>query len=196
MKLNTNKVHYGKIDEVLFSLKDLEKLINFKPSTTTKNFSPTFFDNASENLSFNWPIPIWSSDKDSWPIKEIKKFINSSACHYKDCSRVNKKINLFCKKLEEIYNKPVDCHIYFSLNKKLESFKYHNDDYMTFIIVQEGTLKVTVDNNTKILKEKEFVFIPKNINHKVESLSEKRLSLSFVLYEGDGKFEERDWITI
>tara|TARA_R110002012_G_scaffold31862_1_gene94909 strand:+ start:674 stop:1267 length:594 start_codon:yes stop_codon:yes gene_type:complete len=196
MELNTGKIHCGKIDEHLFSFKDLENLINLKPFININRFKPTSFHGSTIPREYKWPIPIWSSDNNVWPIKEIKNFLNESACYLNDCSRVNKKVNLFCKKLEETYKKPVDCHIYFSFKKSTKSYDFHNDNYSTIILAQEGRIKTFVDSQVFILNKGDYVFIPPKVFHKVEHLSEKRLSLSFVLYEGDGVFEERDWITI
>tara|TARA_R100001460_G_scaffold695_11_gene3221 strand:+ start:3276 stop:3869 length:594 start_codon:yes stop_codon:yes gene_type:complete len=194
MEIDINKIHQGTLAEDLFSFAELENLINLKPFVNINRFKPTSFDNPKITKEYKWPIPIWCSDRNIWPVKEVKTFINESACYLSDCSRVNKKINLFCKKLEETFKKPVDCHIYFSLKKNTKSYDLHNDNYATLILAQEGEIKATVGDQIFYLKKGEYVCIPPKIYHKVEHLSEKRLSLSFVLFEGEGNFEERDWI--
>ena len=95
----------------------------------------------------------------------------------------NKEIYNKCHSLSGLWNKPVDCHAYWSYQNK-DSFKLHMDPCEVAIFVCSGTKIVTVDKNDVTLKENDHVFIKSNTMHKAFHETDV-LSLSFGTFDYD-----------
>jgi quercetin dioxygenase-like cupin family protein len=191
--LQLKKNHFGKTSKNLYSFTELEKLINLRPFITKERLMYTAEGN------YSWSGYSWQKYKDTFPISILKKLINKNVIGIADCSRVNKKINSLCLKLEKIFKRPVDCHIFYSSKEKMEGFNKHRDESYNFIVLIKGEIKVEVwgkEKIEKIMKPGEYVFISKNTDHKITPLSNKRLSCSFPIMENEGVFDEREWLNI
>ena len=191
--LNLKQNHFGKTYMDLFSFKELERLINLRPFITKDRL----MYRAEGNYS--WLGYSWQKNKDTFPVSVLKKLINKDVIGISDCSRVNKKINNICFKLEKIFKTPVDCHIFYSSKEKMTGFNKHRDKSYNFIVLTKGKIKVEVwgeEKIEKIMKPGEYVFISKNTDHKITPLSDKRLSCSFPIMENEGVFDEREWLNI
>jgi mannose-6-phosphate isomerase-like protein (cupin superfamily) len=194
-KLDPTQVSFGSLKTKLFTYKELEVLLNLRPFTNSTRFIP-----CSLIKHHYWKNNCWATDENCWPIHLIKMFVDKYACYIRDASRANFKINEVAKKLEEVFKRCVDCHIYFSLCKKAKHFKKHKDISHNLIVVSEGALRVEVFSNkkyTKILKTGDYVFIPAQVYHKLIPLTNKRISCSFpiTLIESDTR-EEREWLKV
>lgn len=191
--LNLKQNHFGKTYSNLFSFKELEKLINLRPFITKERLMYMAEGN------YSWSGYSWQKYKDTFPISILKKLINKNVIGIADCSRVNKKINSLCLKLEKIFERPVDCHIFYSTKEKMTGFNRHRDKSYNFIVLINGKIKVEVwgkEKIEKIMQPGEYVFISKNTDHKITPLSDKRLSCSFPIMENEGVFDEREWLNI
>jgi hypothetical protein len=191
--LQLKKNHFGKTSKNLYSFKELEKLINLRPFINKQRLMYTTED------SYSWFGYSWQKDADTFPVSILKKIINKNVLGIADCSRVNKKINNMCFKLEKIFKKPVDCHIFYSSKKKMIGFNKHKDQSHNFIVLAKGKIRVEIWGEKKIkkiLQPGEYVFISKNTYHKITPLSDKRLSCSFPIMENEGVFDEREWLNI
>ena len=189
------RFHFGETDKDIFTFKELENLFNLRPFVNTERFIIT------EKNSYSFQSYSWGTDKNSIPISIIKKIIKKDVAYLRDCGRVNKKINNICKELETIFKQPADCHIYFSFKKNVKGFSKHRDNADNFIVLCEGSLKVEVWNKektTKIMQPGEYVFIPKQIDHRITPLTDKRLSCSFPVEQCKKEkfFDEREWLTL
>lgn len=189
--------HFGITEKDLFSFKELETLLNLRPYVSDKRFNP-YGDDVNEY----WDIPTWCSDKTSWPVSNIKNVIKSKTTYLTDSSKVNKKVNDFCKNLEQLLNLPVDCHLYFSLKKDTSNLGKHFDYAHNMIVACVGTIKVDIfveDDKiiSKELNNGDYAFIPKLINHQITPITDKRLSCSFPMSVNQHKvFEDRDWLEL
>lgn len=191
--LNLKQNHFGKTYSNLFSFKELEKLINLRPFIIKERLMYTAKGN------YSWSGYSWQKYKDTFPISILKKLINEDVIAISDCGRVNKKINNICLKLEKIFKRPVDCHIFYSSKKKMKGFNKHRDKSYNFIVLTKGKIKVEVwgkEKIEKIMKPGEYVFISNNTDHKITPLSNKRISCSFPIMENEGVFDEREWFNI
>ena len=191
--LKLEKFHFGKSVQNLFTIKELECLLNLRPFLNKERLVLT------EDKSYSWFGYSWQTDKDTVPASIIKQIIKKDVAYIRDAGKANEKINNMCKELEIIFNRPVDCHIYFSFKKNVEGFKKHNDQADNFIVLCEGEMKVEVWSDevvTKIMKPGDYVFIPKNIDHRITPLTDKRLSCSFPILQHTAPFDEREWLRL
>lgn len=196
----------------IFSWKDLENLLNFRPSNTQGRFK-VFFE---EGDVYEWPSQSWVSDINAFPPSIIQKIIKKYLCHIIDSSRVNESINTICGELELITGFPTDAHIYFDLTGEQNvGFGIHYDFAHNLILQIEGKSNVRMWNvksydennkNIKYLDEKpmfeivmepgDIIYAPAHYYHEVKSLT-KRLSISFPSHTTmEGPFQEREWLKI
>lgn len=203
----TKKFDYSKpqliksFSDNIFSWKELENILNLRPFLSMKRF---FYIAPTEEV-FNWPNESWLTDVNTYPPTLVDNLIRTKTCYIIDCSRINEKINSICSLLEILTKKPVDAHIYFTLNEKSKSFPPHKDENDNIILQVEGESNIKVwknnDVNTKpvidvILKKNDAVYIPNNMYHQAISQS-KRLSISFAMGNANlTKSQERYWIKI
>ena len=194
--IEETKISFGSIKKKLFTFKELETLLNLRPFTNDKRFMTT----RPTESRFEWDNNCWATDRNCWPISLIKKLIKEGACYFIDCSRANKKINNIANELEKKFNTPVDCHIYFSLQKNSKSFSKHKDKDHNFIVACEGEIKFEIFLNKKItkkLKTGDYVYIPAGVYHRAVSLTDKRISCSFAIKTPLGGIrEDRTWLNI
>lgn len=83
-----------------------------------------------------------------------------------------------CRNLYTKWNRPVDCHAYWGY-KDAGSFKMHSDPYEVKIMVQYGTKRIYItdeSNYQDIYKCSQY--IPANVLHKAKNITDC-LSLSF-----------------
>jgi len=194
----------------IFSWKDLENLLNFRPSNTQKRFK------AFLNEKYEWPHQAWVTNINCFPPSIIKKITKKYLCHIMDSSRVNETINTICGELESITNLPTDAHIYFDLTDQQNvGFGIHYDKAHNLIVQVEGKSRVKMWNvmcydeekkNIKHIDEKpmfeivmepgDICYAPAHYYHEVKSLT-KRLSVSFPSHTlMTEPFQEREWIKI
>ncbi|MGE4453876.1 MAG: cupin domain-containing protein [Sphaerochaeta sp.] len=60
------------------------------------------------------------------------------------------------------------------------SIPMHNHETVESYTILEGTGQMTIDDETKIMQEGDFVFIEKNKHHSLVNIGEKNLYLMFV----------------
>ena len=187
--------HFGKGPSNLFTYKELEALLNLRPFVNNQRLMP-----SDKSMDYKWKGYGWNTDVNSWPISCIKDMLSKSSAYIVDASRVNRKINSFSEKLEKIFKRPVDCHIYFSLNKDVENFGKHRDISHNVIVVCEGKINFKIYDGDKVLEKNlskgDYAFIPVNVDHHLTPLTSKRLSCSFPIAPDGEKFDERDWFKI
>lgn len=191
--LKSEKFHFGKSTQDLFTMEELENLLNLRPFVNKKRLVLT------ENKKYSWFGYSWQTDTDTLPISILKEIIKKDVVYIRDASKASKKINKTCKELETVFKRPVDCHIYFSFKKNVEGFNKHKDLNDNFIVLCQGKIKVEVwsDKVTrKIMKPGDYVFIPKHTDHRITPLTEKRLSCSFPILPHQGVFDEREWLKL
>ena len=138
--IKEDEFSFGSIKEKLFTFKELETLLNLRPFTNDKRF--IFI--KSRDRRFRWSNNCWATDVNCWPVSLIKKLTKEGTCYLRDCSRANSKINNVANQLEEKFNSPVDCHIYFSLYQDSASFDKHKDESHNFIVACEGEIKFEI----------------------------------------------------
>ena len=194
----------------IFSWKDLENLLNFRPSNTQNRFKVFLRE------EYQWPNEAWVTDINCFPPSVIDKIIKKYLCHIMDSSRVNENINTICGELESITKFPTDAHIYFDLtNQQNVGFGIHYDLAHNLIVQVEGKSNVRMWNvksydenvrTNKHLDEKpifeivmepgDVCYAPAHYYHEVKSIT-KRLSISFPSHTlMDDPFQERKWIKI
>tara|TARA_R100001510_G_scaffold47700_1_gene45113 strand:- start:715 stop:1314 length:600 start_codon:yes stop_codon:yes gene_type:complete len=189
-----DEVSFGSLNKKIYTFVELQNLLNLKPFLNTDRF---YSLSNQENLM--WDNSSWSTTNHCWPIELVENFVKNSTCFITECSRVNKQINEIADKLEKKFYKSVDCHLYFSLNKEYKNFGRHSDQNHNLIVVCEGQILVEVfskEHHSKKLSEGDFVFIPAGVDHKINSLSNKRLSASFCVTQDDCFIDNRDWLEI
>jgi len=194
-KLTSLKPHFGQGPSNLFTYKELEALLNLRPFVNNQRLMP-----SDKSMNYKWKGYNWCTDVNSWPISCIKDMLSKSSAYIVDASKVNRKINSFSEKLEKIFKRPVDCHIYFSLNKNVESFGRHRDQSHNVIVVCEGKINFKIYDGDTILEKNlskgDYAFIPAQMDHHLIPLTDKRLSCSFPIIPDGEKFDERDWFKI
>ena len=173
-KLKALTPHFGQTAS-LYTYKEFEGLINLRPFMSIKRFRP-----ANVKKRYEWPVYDWFTEKDVWPVSAIKQVLKYSAIYINDATRANQKINGFSEGLERVFNKPVDCHIYFCNNSKIsKSFGKHKDKNHNVIVVCEGKINFKIYKGRNIMNKNlskgNYAFVPAGVNHKVESLTKKRL---------------------
>ena len=192
--LKVDQVSFGELKTKLFSYEELEKILNLRPFMSMNRFRI-----CGPTKKYSWITSGWSTDHNSWPIDAIEEITKDNTCYINDCSKINEKINKLAQELENIFNKPVDCHIYFSLNKTVNHFKKHKDESHNLIVSSEGAIKVEIFSETKlekVLNTGEYVFIPAGIYHHVTPQTDKRISCSFPITLIESGFENRKWMKI
>jgi hypothetical protein len=196
----------------IFSWKDLENLLNFRPSNTQERFK-VFLEDGD---GYEWPNQAWVSNINCFPPSTIEKITKKYLCHLSDSSRVNEKINTICRELEIITNLPTDAHIYFDLTGEQNvGFGIHFDFAHNLIVQVEGKSNVRLwdvncyeeekrninnldeDPIFEIVMEPGDVFYaPAHYYHEVKSLT-KRLSISFPsITKLSLEPQEREWLKI
>jgi mannose-6-phosphate isomerase-like protein (cupin superfamily) len=96
----------------------------------------------------------------------------------------NKSVYQHCKKLSNMWGKPVDCHAYWGY-KGQGSFAVHTDPCEVCIYICEGTKQVDLDQ-THVLDSGQHIYIKPDTPHKAMNLSDC-LSLSFGTFDYDHK---------
>ncbi len=200
--LNKNKIsnlipHFGSTTKNMFSWKQLETLINLRPFITDDRF--VIVDVPYANLKYKWNNPWWATETNGWMPTQIADALSKTSAYIMDCSKANKKINAFCHKLETMFKKNVDCHIYFSINKNLPNFNKHKDVSHNLIIVTDGQIncKIWTEKGMieKNLSNGDYAFIPVDVYHQIDPITNKRISLSFAITLKDSEhYEDRNWI--
>jgi len=191
--LKSEKFHFGKSIQDLFTLEELGNLLNLRPFVNKERLVLT------EDKKYSWFGYSWQTDTNTLPVSTLKEIIQKDVAYIRDASRASKKINKVCKELENIFKRPVDCHIYFSFKKDVEGLNRHKDSNDNFIVLCTGKMKVEVwaDKKVKkIMNPGDYVFIPKNTDHRITPLTEKRLSCSFPISQHQGVFDEREWLKL
>ena len=194
----------------IFSWKELEMLLNFRPSNTQNRFTVYLKER------YEWPDQAWVSDINSFPPSILEKIIKKYLCHIVDSSRVNKKINYISGELETITGFPTDAHLYVDLTDQQNvGFGIHYDYAHNLIVQIEGKSKVrawgfkvpdgskTVVENLEeeplfefVMEPGDIIYVPAYYYHEVKSIT-KRLSVSFPSSTLIQKpFQERNWIDL
>jgi|8_EtaG_2_1085327.scaffolds.fasta_scaffold13211_2 hypothetical protein len=182
----------------LYSWLNLEEHLNFRPAQY-----PDRFKRISKPNDRYWKAGGWLSNPNSWPPTYIQEELEKGVIYLKDCSRINKKINAICKKIEDITNWPTDLHIFVSIKPVDKTgFGKHNDSQHNLIVAQEGKLKAFVwdkKNNLVIdetLQNGDCVYVPAKFNHQIVPIDDKRYSFSFSMADYESFFQERHWINL
>jgi len=194
---NLKPFYKSKILCNIFSWKELENLLNFRPAITNSNFKP-----IKLIKEYKWEKAGWLTNN-GCPADVINKIIQKHVCYIQDCSRINEKINNISKQLENTLNLPTDAHIYFSLKEKetdLTGFGKHKDTQHSIIVCVEGEFNIQIFENdiVTINKDMQFgdiVFIPAGFYHQVTPKT-KRLSISFAMSPLLDFFQTREWVKI
>ena len=190
--------HFGKTEKGLFTFKELENLLNLRPFCNTGRLKTTN-NKMYEMRPYSWNN---NPNENNWAAYTIKEMLKNSSIYLSDCSKASKKINNYSKKLENIFNNPVDCHIYFSVIKNAEGFGKHRDVSQNVIVVCEGSINFKIYYNNKVLERDlskgDYAYIPDNIYHHLTPISKKRLSCSFPVshHKNDPLFDNREWLTL
>jgi mannose-6-phosphate isomerase-like protein (cupin superfamily) len=190
--------HFGKAEKNLYTWKELESLINLRPFVSRNRFD---FCRTDDWVDYRWNNTIWTTEPNAWPVSCLKDVLNKTSVYIADCSRANKKINSVCKMLEELLDRNTDCHIYFSVDKSLPNFGKHKDISHNFIVVVDGSIQCEVWTDDGVIKQQlnsgDYVFIPAHVFHRIQPLTEKRLSLSFAIATHlPTHYEEREWLKL
>jgi len=178
----------------LINWKELEGLINLRPFMSNTRFQCT------KDGDISWPNKSWLTDVNTYPPQAIETMLKKGTCYIVDCSRVNSKINNFCKMIEDMTNAPTDAHIYFSQVKE-SSFGKHSDKSANIIIQQEGKSHIKVwRKNGKQVQDFEMwggdmVFVPSLCPHEIIPLT-NRISISFPIAFGHKDIQEREWVEL
>ena len=120
----------------IFSWKELEHLLNFRPVVNNQRF------HLNVNYEHQWPNQAWLSDINTWPTNLLEFRLKKYSAYFSDMSKVNGKVNMLCGQLESIFGWPTDAHIYFSIvDEYLETsgFSSHWDWSHNLIVQVEGT---------------------------------------------------------
>lgn len=194
----------------IFSWKELESLLNYRPAINTNRFRSPVTD-------IRWPVRTWMSDPDTFPPEILEDIIKNNHFHITDSSRVNSKLNGLCAELEDALGLPTDAHIYVDLRDLPgEGFGTHFDYSHNLIVQVEGTTEFTMWNEIAeqnssrksddiateplfriILEPGDVVYAPAYYYHKAVSLT-KRLSVSFpsTTFPAPTGSQERHWISL
>ena len=203
----------------LLDWKGLETIINTRPLLTKWRVKLPI-----EEKEYTWPIDKWMTDPQTYPASVMKELIDTQTFYIVDASKFTKKLNDFCKKIEETYKKCCDAHIYICKNlKKDHPFGIHFD-YCDNIIVQcEGTTNFKVwpsesidpmGSNQKLtfvddkedpplldvlMKPGDAIWVPKHCPHQAISKTE-RFSISFPMdsfvFDNEQFYQGREWVSI
>jgi hypothetical protein len=222
MMIETFKDHILKLEPFyinkavknIYSWKELENLINYRPAMSISRFKPS--GKIPDNLRY-WPQKNWLTNYDTYPADVIENIIDQHHFHICDASRVNKKINRICSELEELTGLSADAHIYADLRKDPGiGFGIHYDFSHNLIVQIEGKMEFTMwpdkgyNDSDRILTELhsdplfriilepgDIVFAPANYYHMAISLT-KRLSISFpcLSIPNNLSSQERHWISL
>ena len=203
----------------LLNWKGLETIINTRPLLTRWRVRVPI-----EDKEFTWPIDKWMTEPETYPASVMKELIDTKTFYILDASKFTKKLNDFCKNIEETYEKCCDAHIYICKNLNEDHPFGIHFDYVDNIIVQcEGTTNFRVwdsslidpmGSNQKltfvddeeddtlldvIMEPGDAIWVPKHCPHQAISKTE-RFSVSFPMddFEFDGVkyYQERDWQTL
>lgn len=114
-------------------------------------------------------------------IKALNQLEKKTTIKVQGIETYNRQIVDQCYKLTEVWNKPVDCHAYFGYGG-YGSFNLHTDPCEVCIYVCEGSKRVSVDGNDRILKQGDHIYIRQELPHQAFNI-EDCLSLSFGSYD-------------
>jgi len=196
----------------IFSWKELEHLLNFRPIVNNRRF------HLNMDCEHQWPEQAWLSDLNTWPTNLLEIRLKKYSAYFTDMSKVNEKVNSICVQLEKIIRWPTDAHIYFSIvENKIESevFSPHWDWSHNLIVQIEGVSQHKIWNKyaeghepreTNFIEETPIIdttmepgdvtFIPAKMYHHVISKT-KRLSISFPMNPQHGlNPQDRTWLKL
>lgn len=196
----------------IFSWKELEHLLNFRPIVNNQRF------HLNNLEKFEWPNQGWLSEVNTWPTKLLEQELKKYTAYFSDMSKVNDKVNSICGQLEKIIGWPTDAHIYFSVvENEIESkgFPAHWDWSHNLIVQIEGVSQHKIWNKyaegyepreTDFIEDIPIInvtmnpgdvtFIPAKMYHHVISKT-KRLSISFPMNPQHGlNPQDRTWLKL
>lgn len=110
-----------------------------------------------------------TAKSNGWPIK------------IEDMETYNFDIRVVCHILETISKSPVNCHLFWGQKDK-GSFGWHEDDGNVWAYLLKGEKLMETESESHLMKEGDWVFMPKGLKHKATNLSETIL-LSFGNFE-------------
>lgn len=85
------------------------------------------------------------------------------------------------KYLNNSFGKRMNANFYFSKGGQLPSFILHNHEYDVIVKQIYGTGYWVLNNNELVLQEQDTLVIPKQSNHQVYKITDKKLSLTINL---------------
>lgn len=197
----------------LFSWKDLENIINFRPLLTGWRVKIP----NTEGLPTSWSSDPWTTPgSTTLPPSIIKEIIDTRVIFINEMSRCNEKVNEIAKNLEEKYKgSAVDAHIYIGkFVSPSHPFGIHFDYNDNYIVQCEGKTHWKIWEKVKdkdqeqshlsidedpiidvVLNPGDVINVPAYYPHLAVSLT-PRLSISFPLIRDSKHVQERDWIKL
>ena len=203
---------YGKgVMNSLITVQEFENLLNLTPFTNTKRFRPTY----PPKEDIKWVSSAWTTDVESAPAHVIEDLMETGVCYMVDCSRVNQNINKVSSIIENLIERPVDCHLYFYKRPELDNyFNIHKDQQHNIICQVDGTTHWKVGskvydiddpvNIPKFFDDDELcidielnpgdaIAVPANVYHQPINMT-KRISASFAIAPNSVDTYNRTWI--
>jgi hypothetical protein len=184
----------------ILSDEEFERMLNLRPFVTTSRIKPT--NGWNEHQWFGEP---YDSDVNSIPYDVLQEHIDQGVMIINDASRWNKSMNDLCMHIENEFNMPADCHIFFSKNPSIQnSFSMHKDPQHNVIVQTSGQTNwrvgskpfignhyprnlefdTLIDGDSlavdEILSPGDAVFIPAEFYHQPRNIT-KRVSVSFTV---------------
>ena len=197
----------------IFSWKEFESLINLRPFVSSSRLR------LLSNDEYSWPNQAWLTDVNTYPPSLLKNILKEKMGYFRDCTRINSKINNMSKILDELTGCPTDAHIYFSVIENEisnQGFGIHNDMSHNLIVQVEGNTRfeiwdikpksksrVNVDSVDippiidVLLSPGDIVYVPAYFLHRATSKT-KRLSISFPSFAetSENKSQDKEWLNI
>lgn len=111
----------------------------------------------------------------------IKCYEEGYALILSNAGELSRELWMIQQELNKIFNKPINCNLYFGNGKKSVSFDKHNHDYPVIVKNIYGKSKWIIDKQEVLLEKQNVVFFNKFIDHQVVEIVDKKLSLTCCL---------------
>lgn len=96
-----------------------------------------------------------------------------------DVGELSKDLWLIQEHLNKVYNRYINCNLYFGNGKKSVSFPKHQHEYPVIVKNIYGKSKWIIDQKEVILKDQECIWFDKFIDHQVVEINNAKLSLTY-----------------
>lgn len=170
----------------------IDYIINKKINLTEEDILEKLLDRRRWPKFYPWGQPsvevinkdgtkhqdFFDKDGDLDSLKCIKCYEEGYTLILSDVGELSKDLWLIQEHLNKVFNRYINCNLYFGNGKKSVSFPKHQHEYPVIVKNIYGKSKWIINEKEVILKDQECIWFDKFIDHQVVTIDSAKLSLT------------------